>query len=65
MLQAIAGVWDWAHLRHPGSIERGVRRFRSIEDAQAARRAEEVAQVRALATAADPDPARRSSQGSS
>ena len=49
LLDTIAGVWEWAHLRGPTSIERGVRRFRSIEEAAAARHEADVARMRALA----------------
>lgn len=48
LLDTIAGVWEWAHVRQPPAIERGVRRFRTIEEASAARRAAEVARMRAL-----------------
>lgn len=49
LLDTIAGVWEWAHLRRPASIARGVRRFRSVEEAAAARYAEDLAHMRALA----------------
>jgi hypothetical protein len=49
LLDTIAGVVEWAHLRRPVSITRGVRRFRSVEEATAARCAEDLAHMRALA----------------
>jgi hypothetical protein len=38
LLRAIAAVWERAHLRAPADIPVGVERFRSLDDAQAARR---------------------------
>ncbi len=49
LLDTIAGVWEWAHLCRPAPIERAVRRFRTIEEAAAARYEAEIANVRALA----------------
>ena len=39
LLRSIAAVWERAHLRAPPDIPAGVERFRSLEEAQAARQA--------------------------
>ena len=49
LLDTIAGVWDWAHLVRPAPTERGVRRFRTIEEAAADRHEAEIAHMRELA----------------
>jgi hypothetical protein len=38
LLHCIAAVWERAHVRGPPDIPVGLRKFRTLEDAQAARR---------------------------
>jgi len=48
LLAAIAAVWERAHLRLRPDVPRGVSRFRTLEEAQAARQAWERERARRL-----------------
>lgn len=48
LAEAIAEAWEWGQIRGARSIVRGVRRFRTMEDAQIAERVEVARHVRGL-----------------
>jgi hypothetical protein len=48
LIEAIAAVWERAHVRGAPDIPRGVMKFRTIEDAQRARRQRTNATLRRL-----------------
>ena len=53
LVEAMAAVWERAHVRVAPNVPRGVTKFRSIEDAQRARQQRVLATLRRLRETAD------------